>query len=254
MNDFLAEIFAPVMPHLRVEASAVVARDGAIAWVVRPDSRKLLGALDSFLGRKGKDARLTAAVLFRRYYGSVDRLRAATAADRSTRLGEHASLFQQAGERYGFDWMLLGAQGYQESGLDPKARNPSGAVGLMQVLPSTAAAMGFPDVSSSRENVLAGAAYLAHLRSEWFDDPAIPDADRIYFALAAYNAGPGAMQEIRRKARRTPGIDPDRWFGEVEVVARRHLGEETVRYVAGIHRYYVMYRLLPEARSRPSGG
>jgi membrane-bound lytic murein transglycosylase MltF len=154
--------------------------------------------------------------------------------------------------------MLLGAQGYQESGLDPKARNPSGAVGLMQVLPSTAAAMGFPDVSSSRENVLAGAAYLSHLRSEWFDDPAIPDADRIYFSLAAYNAGPGAMQEIRRKARRTPGVDPDRWFGEVEMVARRHLGEETVRYVAGIHRYYVMYRLLPEFRGpagaeRPTG-
>jgi hypothetical protein len=91
----------------------------------------------------------------------------------------------------------------------------------MQVLPSTAASMGFPDVSSNRANVLAGAAYLAHLRSEWFDDPAIPETDRIYFSLAAYNAGPGAMQEIRRKARRTPGIDPDRWFGEVELVALR---------------------------------
>jgi membrane-bound lytic murein transglycosylase MltF len=258
VNDFLAELFAPVMPRLRVEAGAVVARDGAIAWAVRPDSPKLLAALDSFLQRRSKDARVTAAVLFRRYYGSVDRLRAASVADRSARLGEHASLFQQAGEKYGFDWMLLGAQGYQESGLDPAARNPSGAVGLMQVLPSTAASMGFPDVSSNRANVLAGAAYLAHLRSEWFDDPAIPDADRIYFSLAAYNAGPGAMQEIRRKARRTPGVDPDRWFGEVEMVARRHLGEETVRYVAGIHRYYVMYRLLPEFRGpagaeRPSG-
>jgi membrane-bound lytic murein transglycosylase MltF len=249
-DDFVAGLWKGLLPGLRLEPTARVATGGEIAWAVRPTNPKLLAALDSFVSRKGQDARLTAAVLFQRYYQSETRLRGSLQKDALARLGEHAPHFQAAGERFGFDWLLLGAQAFQESRLDMSARNPSGAVGLMQILPSTAAQMGFPDVHSPRSNVLAGAAYLRHLREEYFDDPGIAPADRIYFALAAYNAGPGNIGDLRRRARRT-GLDPDRWFGNVEILAQHHLGEETVHYVSNIHRYYVAYRLSPPPAGSP---
>jgi membrane-bound lytic murein transglycosylase MltF len=224
-DDFVAGLWKGLLPGLRLEPTARVATGGEIAWAVRPTNPKLLAALDSFVSRKGQDARLTAAVLFQRYYQSETRLRGSLQKDALARLGEHAPHFLSA-------------------------RNPSGAVGLMQILPSTAAQMGFPDVHSPRSNVLAGAAYLRHLREEYFDDPGIAPADRIYFALAAYNAGPGNIGDLRRRARRT-GLDPDRWFGNVEILAQHHLGEETVHYVSNIHRYYVAYRLSPPPAGSP---
>jgi membrane-bound lytic murein transglycosylase MltF len=136
---------------------------------------------------------------------------------------------------------------FQESRLDPDARNPSGAVGLFQVLPSTGKWLGFPDVRPIRENVLAGTAYLALLRHEHFEESGVAMEDRIHFALAAYNAGPARVASLRRKARaRARGLDPDVWFGNVEFEAYRDIGQETPRYVANIVRYYVAYRLAKE--------
>jgi membrane-bound lytic murein transglycosylase MltF len=249
-NEFIALLWDGLLPGIRPEVRARVATGGRIAWAVRPGSTQLRSALDAYLARKGKQAKVDAAVVFKRYYGSEGRLRGALQRDAIARIGEHAPHFREAGERFGFDWMLLGAQAFQESGLDQAARNPSGAIGLMQLLPATAAQMGFPDVASPRSNVLAGAAYMRHLREEWFDDPAIAPADRIYLSLAAYNAGPGAISDLRRKARRS-GLDPNLWFGNVEMLAHHHLGDETVSYVSNIHRYYLAYKLSPALASTP---
>jgi membrane-bound lytic murein transglycosylase MltF len=211
---------------------------------VRPGNPLLLAALDAFVTQVGRTARLDATVIFQRYYASLPRLRGALRRSALSRIGEYAPHFQEAGDRYGFDWLLLGAQGFQESRLDPSARSPTGAVGLMQVLPSTGAQMGFPDLEKPRSNVLAGAAYLRHLRDEWFDDPAISPEDRSYFSLAAYNAGPGAIGDIRRRTGRA-GLDPERWFGNVEVMVQHRIGDEPVAYVSNIHRYYLAYKLSP---------
>ncbi len=245
-TDVLARLWSGVLPGIRLQPDLRLASDEAIAWAVRPGNPKLLAALDAFLSQKGREATLAAAVEFQRYYQSLPRLRGALHQDSLARIGEHAPHFREAGERFGFDWLLLGAQAFQESGLDPAARNPTGAVGLMQVLPSTAAQMGFPDVEKPRSNVLAGSAYLRHLRDEWFDDPAIPAEDRIYFALAAYNAGPGAIADMRRRAKRA-GLDPNRWFGNVEIVVQQRIGDETPGYISNIHRYYLAYKLSPPA-------
>jgi membrane-bound lytic murein transglycosylase MltF len=243
-TDLLARLWSGVLPGLRLQPELTLASDEAIAWAVRPGNPQLLAALDAFLSQKGREATLAAAVQFQRYYQSLPRLRGALQKDSLARIGEHAPHFREAGERFGFDWLLLGAQAFQESGLDPAARNPTGAVGLMQVMPSTGAQMGYPDVEKPRANVLAGSAYLRHLRDEWFADPAIPPEDRIYFALAAYNAGPGAIGEMRRRAKRA-GLDPNRWFGNVEIVVQQHIGDETPGYISNIHRYYLVYKLSP---------
>ena len=120
----------------------------------------------------------------------------------------------------------------------------------MQLLPSTAKDMGFEDVSSPEDNLHAGIKYMAWLRDTYFSDPALPQAVRIDFALAAYNAGPGRVRRWRREAAEH-GTDPDVWFGGVENLALERVGFEPVRYVANINKYFViLVRLLDEHARR----
>lgn len=104
-------------------------------------------------------------------------------------------------------------------------------------------------MTGARENALAGAAYMALLRNQYFDDEGIALADRLHFTLAAYNAGPGRVSGLRKKAK-AAGLDPDGWFDHVEVVALREVGQETPRYVANVVRYYLAYRLASELADR----
>jgi membrane-bound lytic murein transglycosylase MltF len=154
-------------------------------------------------------------------------------------------ILREAAGQYGFDWLFLAALAFKESAFDAGARNPSGAVGLFQVKPETGAWVGYPDVSGPRESALAGAAYLARLRGDYYDDERLPMTVRLHFTLAAYNAGPGRVAGLRRKAA-ARGLDPDLWFDNVELVALDTIGHETPDYVASIVRTYVAYRLAAD--------
>lgn len=153
--------------------------------------------------------------------------------------------FGKYGERYKFEPLLLAAQGYQESGLDQSQRSPRGAVGIMQLLPSTAAdkAVGVHGIDKSAErNIEAGAKYLRHL-AEVYVGPDVSDPpNRMLLSLAAYNAGPGNLKKFR-KAAREMGLNPDIWFGNVENGAARIVGRETVQYVSNIYKYYIAYSM-----------
>jgi membrane-bound lytic murein transglycosylase MltF len=142
----------------------------------------------------------------------------------------------------------LGAQAHQESHLDPSARSARGAVGLLQLLPATAASVGYPDIADPRANILAGAASPDRIRTRHFLDPAIGPDGRIQFALAADNAGPARLRELRRRAQRM-GLDPNQWFGNVEREALYVAGEETVGYVANVSRYDLACRLTSDLRT-----
>jgi membrane-bound lytic murein transglycosylase MltF len=143
---------------------------------------------------------------------------------------------------------LLAAQGYQESELDQNKTSPRGAVGVMQLLPKTAADknVGVPDIESSAErNIHAGAKYLRHLIMTYIDDAAVDERNRVLFAFAAYNAGPGNLRKFRARAKAL-GLDPNVWFGNVENGAAATVGRETVQYVSNIYKYYVAYVLAAE--------
>jgi membrane-bound lytic murein transglycosylase MltF len=141
----------------------------------------------------------------------------------------------------------LVAQAYQESRLEQDTRSSAGAVGVMQLLPSTAAdkSVGIPDIEDLENNIHAGAKYMRWLRDTYFDDPNMSREEQMLFSFAAYNAGPGRVRRLRKEAAEM-GLDPDVWFDNVEVVAARRIGRETVQYVSNIYKYWLAYRLAAD--------
>jgi len=156
---------------------------------------------------------------------------------------ETVALFKKYGEEYGFDPLMLAAQAYQESGLDQRKLSARGAVGVMQVMPETARAMKVGDIHRLEPNIHAGVKYLRELADRHFPDSGLDAFNRTLFTFAAYNAGPTRISSLRHEAQQS-GLNPNSWFNNVEQVAARRIGRETVQYVANIYKYYVSYSLL----------
>jgi membrane-bound lytic murein transglycosylase MltF len=171
-----------------------------------------------------------------------------------------ADIFESYGNQYGVDYLLAAAQGYQESHLDQSVVSKAGAIGIMQLLPSTAADpnVGIPDITTARPNIHAGVKYLDFIRNRYFSDLASDRFNQTLLALASYNAGPARVRKLRKKAAEQ-GYDPNIWFDNVEVIASRDIGAETVQYVANIVKYYVAYSLaatrqIEREKARESAG
>jgi membrane-bound lytic murein transglycosylase F len=124
------------------------------------------------------------------------------------RLPLYRTWFQQAAAQYGLDWRLLAAIGFQESHWDPQASSANGAVGVMMLTAQTAQAMGISDRQNPRESIFAGARYFAEVRS--MVPKHIPEPDRTWFTVAAYNVGFGHMEDARIIAQKL-GLNPDSW-------------------------------------------
>ena len=161
------------------------------------------------------------------------------------RFNDLQHLFKEYGEAYGIEYLFAAAQGYQESRLDQNVRSAAGAVGVMQLLPSTASdpKVGIDDITEVEPNIHAGIKYMDYLRGRYFSDPQITPLNQALLALGAYNAGPARMISLRRKAAEQ-GYDPNVWFDNVELVAAQDIGRETVQYVANVYRYYLTYRMV----------
>jgi membrane-bound lytic murein transglycosylase MltF len=159
--------------------------------------------------------------------------------------------FKKYSAQYDFDWLLVAAQAYQESGLDQSIRSPVGAIGVMQVMPATAKDknVGIPDIHKVEPNIHAGVKYLRFLVNQYFDEPGIDRVNRHLFAFASYNAGPNRISRLRQEAAEQ-GLDPNKWFNNVELVAAKDIGRETVQYVSNIFKYYVAYKLTLERQQR----
>src|SRR5262249_43100450 len=163
-------------------------------------------------------------------------------------------LFRKYGDKYEVDWLLMAAQGYQESRLDAKAKGPTGAIGVMQVMPTTGKEMGVGDVNELDPNIHAGVKYVRFMMDQYFANEPMDRLNKGLFAFAAYNAGPGRIRQLRAEAK-TRGLDPNVWFDNVEQIASERIGRETVQYVSNIYKYYVAYTLALEAtgRRKPDG-
>jgi membrane-bound lytic murein transglycosylase MltF len=247
-DNYLAKIWRKVFHNLKVYRKMKVRSNTQIAWAVRKDNPQLKKSINAFI-KKHRKGTLLGNIYFNRYYKRTKWIKNPLDRKEKKKLEKYESLFRKYASQYGFDWMLIAALAYQESKLDNNKRNPSGAVGVMQVLPETAADrnIGIHNVREVENNIHAGVKYLAFLRSRYFTGGKMRERDRIRFALAAYNAGPTKIRRSRAVAK-DMGLNPDRWFRNVEMAVLKMVGQETVRYVSSINKYYLLYRSAYEKK------
>jgi len=241
VDDYKAGIWAEIHDKLTVRDDLVLRSGGRIGLAIRENSPQLAGALNEFL-KTHKQGTLKGNILINRYLRDFDWAKNALAQEDFQRFQAVKDIFSKFGEQYGVDYLMVAAQGYQESRLDQNARSHAGAIGIMQLLPSTAADsnVGIPDIDTAEPNIHAGVKYLSFVRKRYFSDPEMDQFNQTMFAFAAYNAGPARVQRLRDKAVQQ-GYDPNVWFDNVEVIAAKDIGRETVQYVANILKYYIAY-------------
>jgi membrane-bound lytic murein transglycosylase MltF len=241
VDNHKAWFWQRVIPSLKLHPSVALRKGSDIAWAVRKDSSQLKAALNAFLSKNGKDS-LTARMIFRRYLLSTQYVKGATADAEMRRFRELVGYFRKYGSQYNLDWMLMAAQGYQESRLDQQAKSHIGAVGVMQIMPATGEQLKV-DITKAEGNIQGGAKYVRLMIDKYYKDEPIDDLNKALFAFAAYNCGPGRVRQLRRETV-ARGLDANVWFDNVERVASERIGRETVTYVSNIYKYYVSYLLV----------
>jgi membrane-bound lytic murein transglycosylase MltF len=242
IDDYKLLMWKDVFPALVPRSDIVLRKGGQIAWAFRQNSPLLAAEVNAFL-KKNRQGTLVGNVLVKRYVTEFDWTRNAFSDEDYARFQQLLRVFKKYGELYEIDHILAAAQGYQESRLDQSARSKSGAVGIMQLLPSTARDhnIAIDNIEQTENNIHAGVKYLSFLRNRYFNDPEIEKTDQTLLALAAYNLGPARMTKLRNRAK-SKGYDPNVWFDNVELAAATHVGSEPVQYVANIYKYYIAYR------------
>lgn len=214
-------------------------------WLVRAGDDELAQSVEHFLRRAWRSE--TYNVLANRYVRRPRYLNYVA----EPGLSPYDDLARRYAEQHNFDWRLIVALMFQESRFDPLAESAAGARGLMQLLPATAADLGVADPFDPAESIRGGVAYLDQLRRHFRRE--VPPAERIWFALAAYNWGLGRVAEARAEAAAS-GLDPDHWFGAVEQVLERRVARasgcscgETLAYVRAVRSLYRSYNRVHRA-------
>ncbi|MFT4768326.1 MAG: membrane-bound lytic murein transglycosylase MltF [Glaciecola sp.] len=244
VDDYKPQMWEGVFKDLVVRNDLVFREGGRTAWALRKDSPLLKASVDAFL-KKNRAGTLYGNILINRYVRDFDWASNALGDEDYQRFNDLQYLFQKYGELYEMEYLFAAAQGYQESRLDQSVRSHAGAVGVMQLLPSTASdkSVGIPNIHEVEPNIHAGIKYMDYLRDRYFDDPEVTPLNQALLALGAYNAGPSRMIRLRAKAAER-GYDPNVWFDNVELIAAEDIGRETVQYVSNIYRYYLTYRMV----------
>jgi membrane-bound lytic murein transglycosylase MltF len=244
VDDFVATFWAPVFPSMRLHESARLRTNGSIAVAVRKQNPTLLRAANAWIKEYGPRTAF-GNMADRTYLKRADYIQ--RAADRAEREKFEAvvQLFRTYSDRYKLDYLLMAAQGYQESRLDQAARSRVGAVGVMQVTKDTGKELKVGDITRLEPNIHAGVKYIRFMMDEYFKDEPIDDLNKALLTFASYNAGPSRVRQLRREAA-ARGLNPNVWFGHVERIASERIGRETVQYVSNIYKYYIAYRLVRE--------
>jgi membrane-bound lytic murein transglycosylase MltF len=248
VDDYKLQIWTKVYPKIVARADLAVSTGGDIAWAFRPNSPQLKTALDAFL-KTHRQGTTFGNTLIKRYTGSTKFVENARSPGELKKFQTVVDLFRKYGGKYDVDFLLMLAQGYQESRLDQKVKSQVGALGVMQVMPATGKELGVGDISQVEPNVHAGVKYMRFMIDRYYKDEPMTPLDKGLMTFASYNAGPARVRQLRQEAARR-GLDPNVWFNNVEIVAADKIGAETVTYVSNIYKYYITYRLVMEDLER----
>ncbi|MFA7292588.1 MAG: lytic transglycosylase F [Rhodocyclaceae bacterium] len=244
VDDWKAEIWANILDHLKVHESLKLREGGSVGWAFRENSPQLAAIVNEFLKSQRNVMGSTAKRLVA-YQKRMKALKNPTAESDWQRFEKTIEFFKVYGERYQFDYLMMTAQGFQESGLNQNAKSHVGAIGIMQIMPATGKELGVGDIQQAEANVHGGVKYMRQLLDRYFADADFDETNRTLFAFAAYNAGPGRIARLRQEAK-AEGLDPNMWFNNVELIAAKRVGQETVGYVRNIYKYYSAYKLQLE--------
>ena len=243
-DNYLANFWSRIFKNINVHQDVALKSGQKTAWAVRKKSPQLRKALDQFV-KKIKVGTLLGNVIAERYYENTKWARNALSPEDIKRFNQTIDLFRKYARKYGFDYLMVTALGYQESRLDQGKRSKRGAIGVMQILPKTAAGdpINIANIHKLDKNIHAGVRYLHFLYNHYYKDAPMDQLNKMLFTFASYNAGPARVTALRRRAKKM-GLDPNRWFRNVEVAAARVIGRETVQYVSNILKYYIAYKQM----------
>jgi membrane-bound lytic murein transglycosylase MltF len=244
VDSHKANFWQQVFAEIRLHPSVAVRSGGEIAWAIGQNSPLLKATLNEFIKTHSATTSF-GAELFRRYLKNIKYVKNATSEAEIAKFYEIVKLFERYGNEYDMDALLIAAQGYQESRLDPKARSRAGAIGVMQVTPATGKSLKVGDITLTEPNIHAGTKYIRFMIDQYYKGEPMDDLNKGLFAFASYNAGPNRLRQLRLEAAKR-GLNPNVWFNHVELVAAEKIGRETVQYVSNIYKYYIVYRLLHE--------
>jgi membrane-bound lytic murein transglycosylase MltF len=248
VDDYLAEFWSQVLTNIKVHRDITVRSGGSLAVAFRKENPRLREVVNTWIRKHGKGDAFR-NVIERRYLESVKYVKNAAADAERQKLQAVVELFKKYGAQYNLDYMLMAAQGYQESTLDQSVKSPVGAIGVMQVMPPTGKELKVGDITQIEPNIHAGVKYMRFMMDQYFKDEPMDNLNKGLMTFAAYNAGPGRVRQLRREAEKK-GLNPNVWFGNVERVASERIGRETVTYVSNIYKYYITYRLLADQQER----
>jgi membrane-bound lytic murein transglycosylase MltF len=244
VDDTTADFWKMILPGLNPRPAVVVRGGGDMAWAVRKNSPKLLAILNPLI-TANKQGTLFGNEILRKYLKNTKYVKSATSEAELKKFRELVELFKKYGDKYDLDYVLMMAQGYQESQLDQNAKSHVGAIGVMQVMPATGKELKVGDIKQMEANIHAGVKYIRFMVDQYFADEPMDGLNKGLFAFAAYNCGPGRVRQLRKEAQ-TRGLNPNVWFNNVERIAGERVGRETVQYVSNIYKYYIAYTLTLE--------
>jgi membrane-bound lytic murein transglycosylase MltF len=242
VDDYLAQFWKKIFTDLTVHENVAVRTGGELAIAARKENPKLVAAVNDWLKKHGKGDAFRNTIE-RRYLDNVKFAKNAASEAERKKFLEVVDLFKKYGDQYDVDFLLMAAQGYQESTLNQNAKSQVGAIGVMQVMPATGRELNVGDITQVGPNIHAGVKYMRFMMEQYFKDEPMDNMNKVLMTFASYNAGPNRIRQLRRQAEKE-GLDPNVWFGNVERVASERIGRETVTYVSNIYKYYVAYRLV----------
>jgi membrane-bound lytic murein transglycosylase MltF len=247
-DDYLAHFWKQVYPNLIVHDDLVLRTDGDIAFAIRKNSPQLKAELDAFTATH-REGTLFGNITLLKYLQQTRWAKNAISEAELKKFNTMVALFKKYGEEYRINWLLMAAQGYQESQLDQTRRSGAGAIGVMQLLPLTGQEMQVGDITQLEANIHAGVKYMRFMVDRYFQDEPMDPLNKLLFSFASYNAGPQRIRDLRKEASARK-LDPNVWFDNVERVAAARIGRETVQYVSNIYKYYIAYSLVQDDLER----
>ena len=247
VDKYKAVMWSRVFTKLQSKGGAVLHEGAENAFMLRKDSPQLMAALNAFVKTHKAGTQFGNSVV-NRYVRNEKFVKNAVGGDEVKRFQQVVDLFRKYGQQYGVDYLLMMAQGFQESQLDQNAKSAVGAIGIMQIMPATGKELKVGDIKVIENNVNGGVKYMRFMIDRYYKDEPMTRLNKGLFTFASYNAGPARVASLRREAAKR-GLDPNRWFGNVELVAADKIGPETVTYVSNIYKYYTAYKLLEEQQA-----